>query len=227
MSNSTGTIREGIQNFEPHIHRLIMQKIEEAEAEEPNYDCQSYLNRYPDLKKEFGESCSNIQTRMRAIGHWIQFGKNEKRNPTSIEKLNDVQKEELQRKRNAQVQMQLLNKIAELQAKYEEERQDSKDKDYRLDEKKKLCQSRMSRAAATLRTAETKMDFAQNQAYRARRICNRGPNCPKSKKKNTNIKSQPLKDTTITVGKSDTNSKKTDNLFRKDLSSWTDNVVRI
>lgn len=167
-------ISENFQNFEPHINRLIMQKIEEAEENEPNYDCQSYLNRYPEIKEEFGESCRNIQTRMRAIGHWIQFGKKEKRNPTSIEKLTDSQKEELNK--NHKLQMELLNEIEKLKAKNEEERQYKQDKDYRQEDKKKFCQARMNRAASSLRAAESKMDNARSQSNRAFRTCRNGPN---------------------------------------------------
>ena len=199
------SIQEGLQNFEPHINRLIMQKIKEAEAEEPNYDCQSYLDRYPDLKKAFGESCTNIQTRMRAIGHWIQYGKNEKRNPTSIEKLSDLQKEKLQQKRNEQLQLELINEIAKLQARHDKEHREEKDKDYRLEEKKKLCQSRMSRAVSSMRIAENKMDIARIQANRTRRICRKAPG-PIIQKKIIK-KEEPLKDTTIFVGNSGQNSK--------------------
>ena len=210
---SHSSVKEGLQNFEPHINRLIMQKIKEAEAEEPNYDCQSYLDRYPDLKKAFGESCTNIQTRMRAIGHWIQYGKNEKRNPTSIEKLSDLQKEALQQKRNEQLQLELINEIAKLQARHDNEHREEKDKDYRLEEKKKLCQSRMTRAASSMRIAENKLDNARRQANRTRQICRRAPSYfkkqdPNLKKQDPNLKKKKrLRKTTILVGNSNQNVK--------------------
>ena len=187
---SGNSLHEGIQNFEPHINRLILQKVKEAEESEPSYDCQSYLNRYPELKKEFGESCENLQTRMRAIGHWIQFGKKEKRNPTSIDKLNDVQKEEILRKRNEQLQIELLNSIAKLQSKHDEEHKNKKDQDYRLEEKKKLCRTRMAKAASGLRVAENKIERAKIQGNRTRRICETTP-----VNNNYNKKSEPTNKT--------------------------------
>lgn len=161
---------EAIENYVPHINRLIMQKIKEAEANEPNYDCQSYINRYPDLQKHFGKSCKNLQTRMRAIGHWIQYGKKEKRNPTPIDKLTDAQKEQLIRKQNEQLQIELLREIAKLQSQHDNE-QNKKEDDERYHDKKELCRSRMTKAASSLQILETNLINAARQARRTNYRC--------------------------------------------------------
>ena len=43
------------------------------------YDCQSYLNRYPDLQKAFGSSCTDPDTERKAKQHWDSNGKREGR----------------------------------------------------------------------------------------------------------------------------------------------------
>ena len=43
------------------------------------YDCQSYLNRYPDLQKAFGSSCTDPDTARKAKEHWDSRGKREGR----------------------------------------------------------------------------------------------------------------------------------------------------
>ena len=211
---------EAIENYVPHINRLIMQKIKEAEANEPNYDCQSYINRYPDLKKKFGKSCKNLQTRMRAIGHWIQYGKKEKRNPTPIDKLTDVQKEQLLRKQNEQLQIKLLSEIAKLQSQHEKEHKNKKEDDDRYQEKKNLCRRRMSKAASSLQVLESNLINAARQARRTNYRCRHGKTTSQNptttattatanveKKDYNKTKPETLKDTTITVGNSRTNSK--------------------
>jgi hypothetical protein len=43
------------------------------------YDCQSYLNRYSDLQKSFGTSCTDPDTASKAKEHWDNYGKREGR----------------------------------------------------------------------------------------------------------------------------------------------------
>jgi hypothetical protein len=42
-----------------------------------DYDCQSYIDRYPFLQKELGTSCENEETRTKAYKHWTEFGSKE------------------------------------------------------------------------------------------------------------------------------------------------------
>ena len=41
-----------------------------------DYDCQSYIDRYPILQKKFGTSCENEETRTKAYEHWTEIGSN-------------------------------------------------------------------------------------------------------------------------------------------------------
>lgn len=42
-----------------------------------DYDCQSYIDRYPLLQKKFGTSCDNEETRTKAYEHWTNIGSKE------------------------------------------------------------------------------------------------------------------------------------------------------
>ena len=42
-----------------------------------DYDCQSYIDRYPLLQKKFGTSCENEETRTKAYEHWTKIGSKE------------------------------------------------------------------------------------------------------------------------------------------------------
>lgn len=42
-----------------------------------DYDCQSYIDRYPFLQKKFGTSCENEETRTKAYEHWTTIGSKE------------------------------------------------------------------------------------------------------------------------------------------------------
>ena len=54
-----------------------------------NYDCQSYLNRYDDLKEAFGNDCSNKVTRESLYNHWLNYGIKEGRD-SSIQGSNNI-----------------------------------------------------------------------------------------------------------------------------------------
>ena len=43
------------------------------------YDCQSYIDRYPDLAKAYGNDCSDPVTRDAAWSHWVEYGVEEGR----------------------------------------------------------------------------------------------------------------------------------------------------
>lgn len=74
-------------------------KCKVPDAGEPNagvaaYDCQSYLNRYPDVANEIsnipgadqsGPDCTNPITSAHALSHWNTNGKSEGRNATKLE----------------------------------------------------------------------------------------------------------------------------------------------
>lgn len=62
------------------INRAILHAQNEA-LKKHNYDCQSYINRYPDLQKAFGKSCRDINTAIKAKDHFLKFGIREGRNP--------------------------------------------------------------------------------------------------------------------------------------------------
>jgi len=42
-----------------------------------DYDCQSYIDRYPFLQKKLGTSCENEETRTKAYEHWTTIGSKE------------------------------------------------------------------------------------------------------------------------------------------------------
>jgi len=42
-----------------------------------DYDCQSYIDRYPFLQKKLGTSCENEETRTKAYEHWTKIGSKE------------------------------------------------------------------------------------------------------------------------------------------------------
>ena len=53
--------------------------VENAGARYGEYDCQSYIDRYPDLQRAFGTSCTDSNTRDRAKKHWETRGQREGR----------------------------------------------------------------------------------------------------------------------------------------------------
>lgn len=48
------------------------------------YDCQSYLDRYADLRKAFGGDCGDPDTETKALQHWNTHGQKEKRNASEL-----------------------------------------------------------------------------------------------------------------------------------------------
>ena len=53
--------------------------INNDKAEYGEYDCQSYLDRYPDLRRAFGNSCTDPETARKAKEHWERHGQAEGR----------------------------------------------------------------------------------------------------------------------------------------------------
>jgi uncharacterized protein YecT (DUF1311 family) len=59
----------------------IIKRAQNAVLKKHDYDCQSYINRYPDLQRAFGKSCRNRTTKIKARDHYLKYGIKEKRNP--------------------------------------------------------------------------------------------------------------------------------------------------
>lgn len=51
------------------------------------YNCQDYIDNYPDLRNNFGEKCTNMKTKNDAYTHWTQYGKNENLIPMGLNEL--------------------------------------------------------------------------------------------------------------------------------------------
>lgn len=47
---------------------------------ENEYNCQAYINRYPDLQTAYGADCNNKSTAYGARMHWLVYGQEEGRN---------------------------------------------------------------------------------------------------------------------------------------------------
>ena len=52
---------------------------------ENDYNCQAYIDRYPDLKNAFGSDCKNKLTADKAKHHWDNFGQKEGRIANSLD----------------------------------------------------------------------------------------------------------------------------------------------
>jgi len=76
--------KEGIRKLGRSIEKSMLKNItkEENKIKQKfgvDYNCQTYLDRYSDLRNQFGSDCNNIQTRMKALGHFAKSGYKESR----------------------------------------------------------------------------------------------------------------------------------------------------
>lgn len=72
-------IKEFSENKDDTLKEILGTHIE------PNYDCQSYLDRYPDLQDAFGKDCSDKKIRRDVFRHWKTWGKKEGRDASKKE----------------------------------------------------------------------------------------------------------------------------------------------
>ena len=61
-------------------HDISQVRVKDRGGRFGTYDCQSYINRYPDLQRAFGASCEDPETARKAKEHWEKYGKREGRN---------------------------------------------------------------------------------------------------------------------------------------------------
>ena len=76
--------KEGIRKLGRSLEKSMLKNITRKENKIKqkfgvDYNCQTYLDRYSDLRNAFGSDCNNIQTRMKALDHFAKSGYKEGR----------------------------------------------------------------------------------------------------------------------------------------------------
>ena len=76
------TIKKDDGSEDHSLHKPIEEIINEQInlKKENEYNCQAYINRYPDLQTAYGADCNNKSTAYGARMHWLVYGQEEGRN---------------------------------------------------------------------------------------------------------------------------------------------------